>query len=242
VLGGRGIQGTVNGRKVTVGSHAYFDERFPHEESVCRLAEGMAAEGKTVIMVRHDDEICTIFSMADAPRPSSRQALVELKEHWGIRTVMLTGDNAAVAAQIARQVGVDEFQSELLPEDKVSAIASLAERYQAVAMVGDGVNDAPALAQAQVGIAMGGAGSDQAMETADVVLMGDDLTQLPFLVWLSHKTRRVVMANIVLALAVKAADAVDGHRGRRGCLADGHTERHAAAPHEGGMRATRSDG
>jgi Cd2+/Zn2+-exporting ATPase len=118
---------------------------------------------------------------------------------------MLTGDNPAVAAEVARQVGVDEFRAGLLPEEKVAAIAELEEQYQAVGMVGDGVNDAPALARAEVGIAMGGAGSGQAMETADVVLMGDDLTQLPFLVWLSRRTRGVVMANILLALGVKAA-------------------------------------
>ena len=118
---------------------------------------------------------------------------------------MLTGDSPTVAAEIGRQVGVDEVRAGLLPEGKVSAVAALAEQYQTVAMVGDGVNDAPALAQADVGIAMGGAGSAQAMETADVVLMGDDLAQLPFVVWLSRKTNRIVTANIALALAVKAA-------------------------------------
>jgi Cd2+/Zn2+-exporting ATPase len=109
-----------------------------------------------------------------------------------------------VAAEIGRQVGVDEVRAGLLPQEKMSAIASLAEQYGPVAMVGDGVNDAPALARADVGIAMGGAGTAQAMETADVVLMGDDLSQLPFLVRLSQKTTRVITINIVFALAVKA--------------------------------------
>jgi len=204
LLGGRGIEGIVAGAKVTLGSHAYFDEHFPHQESVCRLAEEMSAQVRTVIMVRHDDEVCTVFGLADAPRASSRQALADLKARWDIHTVMLTGDNPIVAAEIARQVGVDEFHGELVPEEKVEAIAALSKDYQAVAMVGDGVNDAPALARADVGIAMGGAGSAQAMETADVVLMGDDLTQLPFIVWLSRKTKGVVTANIVLALTVKA--------------------------------------
>ncbi|MCK4450709.1 MAG: HAD-IC family P-type ATPase, partial [Anaerolineae bacterium] len=115
-----------------------------------------------------------------------------------------TGDSPTVAAEIARQVGIDEVRAGLLPEEKVTAIAALTEEYQVVAMVGDGINDAPALAQADVGIAMGGAGSAQAMETADVVLMGDDLAQLPFIVWLSRRTKDVITANILFALAVKA--------------------------------------
>jgi len=172
LLSGPGIEGIVNRAKVTVSRHAHFDEHFPHRESVCRLAEEMSAQGRTVIMVRHDDEVRTVFGVADAPRASSRQALAGLKAHWRIHTVMLTGDNPTVAAEITCQAGADEFHAGLLPEEKVDAITKLTKEYQAVAMVGDGVNDAPALAQAEVGIAMGGAGSAQAMETADVVLMG----------------------------------------------------------------------
>ena len=208
ILGGRGVEGTVNGALVTVASHAHFDESIPHQPSVCRLADELAAQGKTVIMVRHDDEVCALFGVADTPRPSSRQAIADLKAR-GMHTVMLTGDNPTVAAEIGRQVGIDEVRAGLLPEEKVAAVAALAERRgdsggrPLVAMVGDGVNDAPALARADVGIAMGGAGSAQAMETADVILMGDDLSQLPFVVWLSHKTRGIVTANIAFALAVK---------------------------------------
>ena len=210
ILGGRGVEGTVNGARVTVASHAHFDEYVPHQPSVCRLADELAAQGKTVIMVRHDDEVCALFGVADTPRPSSRQAIADLKAR-GMHTVMLTGDNPTVAAEIGRQVGIDEVRAGLLPKEKVAAVAALAERRgdpggrHLVAMVGDGVNDAPALAQADVGIAMGGAGSAQAMETADVILMGDDLSQLPFVVWLSRKTTRIVTANIGFALAVKAA-------------------------------------
>jgi Cd2+/Zn2+-exporting ATPase len=204
LLSGRGTEGTVNGAWVTVASHAHFDEYVPHQTFVCRQADELAAQGKTVILIRHDDEVCAIFGAADVPRPSSRQVLTDLKAK-GIHTIMLTGDNPTVAAEIARQVGMDEVRAELLPEAKVSAVAALKRKHQVVAMVGDGVNDAPALAQADVGIAMGGAGSAQAMETADVVLMGDDLTQLPFMVWLSRRTRRTVTANIAFALAVKAA-------------------------------------
>ncbi len=205
LLSGRGMEGTVNGEQVTVASHAHFDEYVPHQASVCQLADELAAQGKTVILVQHDDELCALFGVADTLRTGSRQALADLKAHGDVHTIMLTGDNPTVAAEIGRQVAVDEVRAGLLPEEKVSAIAALAEEYQVVAMVGDGVNDAPALAQANVGIAMGGAGSAQAMETADVVLMGDDLAQLPFIVWLSRKTRGIVTANIAFALAVKAA-------------------------------------
>jgi Cd2+/Zn2+-exporting ATPase len=204
VLGGRGLEGIVNGEHVTVASHAHFDEYIPHQESVCELAEEVAGRGKTVVMVRHGDEVCALFGIADTPRANARRAIADLKAGDGVHTVMLTGDNPTVAEEIGRQVGVDEVRAGLLPEEKVSAIAALAEEYQTVAMVGDGVNDAPALARADVGIAMGGAGSAQAMETADVVLMGDDLAQLPFIVWLSRKTRGIVTANIVVALVVKA--------------------------------------
>jgi Cd2+/Zn2+-exporting ATPase len=198
------MEGTVNDEQVTVASHAHFDEYFPHPASVCRQAEELAAQGKTVILVRHDEEVCALFGMADMPRSTSRQVINDLKAK-GFHTMMLTGDNPTVAAEIGRQVGVDEVRAGLLPEDKVSAVEALAEEYQTVAMVGDGVNDAPALARADVGIAMGGASSAQAMETADVVLMGDELAQLPFLVWLSRKTRGIVTANIAFALVIKAA-------------------------------------
>ena len=204
ILSGRGVKGTVNGAQVTVASHAHFDAHISHPQSVCRLADELAAQGKTVIMIRHDDEVCSVFGVADVPRANSRQVIADLKR-LGLHTRMLTGDSPAVAGAVGQQVGVDEVQAGLLPEEKVAAIAALREEYQAVAMVGDGVNDAPSLAQADVGIAMGGAGSAQAIEAADVVLMGDDLGQLPFVVWLSRQTRRVVTANIVLALAVKAA-------------------------------------
>ena len=203
VLSGRGVEGTVHGAAVTVASHTHFDQHHSHEPDICRQADELAAQGKTVILVRHDGEVCGLFGVADTPRPSSQAALADLKAHH-LHTVMLTGDSAAVAAEIGRQVGVEQVLAELLPEEKMNAIAKLAAAHGAVAMVGDGVNDAPALAQADVGIAMGAAGSAQAMETADVVLMGDDLSQLPFILALGRRTRRVISANIMFALAVKA--------------------------------------
>ncbi len=204
LLAGRGVEGRVNGSAVTVASHAHFDEHFPHDPSVCEMAEALAEQGKTVVLVQHDNLVCGLFGVADVPREVSRAVLGQLKER-GLHTVMLTGDSPAVAQEIGRQVGVEQVLAELLPEDKMRAVAQLSAQYGSVAMVGDGVNDAPALAQADVGIAMGAAGSDQAMETADVVLMGDDLSQLPFVLALSHRTRRVITANIAFALFIKAA-------------------------------------
>lgn len=204
ILSGRGVTGQVNGARVTVASHPYFDTRVPHSTDICTQAERLSADGKTVMMVCHDDQICSIFAVADTARPSSQQALAELRDLGNVRTVMLTGDSRPVAESIATQVGVDDVRAELLPEDKVAVVQSLAQKGHVVAMVGDGVNDAPALAQASVGIAMGGAGSAQAMETADVVLMGDDLRQLPFIVKLSRRTHRIIGANIAIALGIKA--------------------------------------
>jgi len=203
-LPGRGIEGTVNGAHVTVASHAHFDEYIEHPPDVCELADRLSAEGKTPILVRHDDELCALFGIADVSRANSRAVLQTLRKDAGIHTIMLTGDHPSVAAEIGRQIGIDEVQAGLLPEDKMAAITRLGEQHGVVAMVGDGINDAPALARADVGIAMGGAGTDQAMETADVVLMGDDLDQLPFLVRLSRRCTSTISANIVFALATKA--------------------------------------
>ena len=215
ILSGRGVTGQVNGARMTVASHPYFDIQVPHSDDVCAEAERLSAQGKTVMLLSHDDalgnaSVCSVFAVADTARATSRQAIAELHALGDIRTVMLTGDSRPVAEAIAAQVGVDDVRAGLLPEEKVAAIRALAEGGRITAMVGDGVNDAPALAQADVGIAMGGAGtssataSAQAMETADVVLMGDDLRQLPFVVALSRRARRVIGANIALALGIKA--------------------------------------
>jgi Cd2+/Zn2+-exporting ATPase len=163
------------------------------------------AEGQTVMLVGRGETQLGFVSVADMPRPDSPQALRALKAiDPHLRTVMLTGDNPTVAQTVASLVGaVDEVQAGLLPEDKVDAVRNLQERYGAVAMVGDGVNDAPALAAAAVGIAMGGAGTAQAMETADMVLMQDNLTRLPEAVRLSRKALGIIRQNITFSLAVK---------------------------------------
>ncbi len=209
ILDGRGVTGVVNGERITVASHPYFDAVLPHSEAVCREAERLAAAGRTVMLVCHDKSVCSVFAVADTPRITSADAIASLRRLGGLRAIMLTGDSPTVAQAIARAVGVDEVRAGLLPEGKVNAVRELQSAsgngaHTAVAFVGDGINDAPALAQADVGIAMGGAGSHQAFETADVVLMSDDLRQLPFIVQLSRRTRQTIRANIIFALAVKA--------------------------------------
>jgi Cd2+/Zn2+-exporting ATPase len=170
------------------------------EETVPKLQ----AEGKTVVLVGTEDELEGIIGVADEVRPEAKYAVSKLKDLGVERTVMLTGDNERTAQSIAEQVGVDEYQAELLPDEKVEAIDELVEEYDGVAMVGDGINDAPALATATVGVAMGAAGTDTALETADIALMADDLTKLPYLYELAHDANGVIRQNIWASLGVKA--------------------------------------
>ena len=164
-------------------------------------------EGKTVVLVGTEDELEGVLAIADEVRPAARETVARLQE-FGIETVMLTGDNEGTARAVADEVGVDEFRAELLPEQKVEAVEELTDRYDSVAMVGDGVNDAPALAAATVGVAMGAAGTDTAIETADIALLGDDLRKVPYLYRLSRKANGVIRQNIWASLAVKAVLAV----------------------------------
>ncbi|WP_323676045.1 heavy metal translocating P-type ATPase [Halorubellus sp. PRR65] len=174
------------------------------EDTIPRLQR----EGKTVVLVGTEDELEGIVAVADEVRPGARDAVAALQA-FGLEVVMLTGDNEGTAAAVAEQVGVDEYRAGLLPEDKVDAVRELDARYDGgVAMVGDGVNDAPALATATVGVAMGAAGTDTAIETADVALMSDDVAKLPYLYDLSHRANGVIRQNIYASLGVKAALAV----------------------------------
>jgi Cd2+/Zn2+-exporting ATPase len=149
--------------------------------------------------------VAGLIAVADIVRPDAREAIASLKRIGIRRTVMLTGDNERTAEAIAAQAGLDDFRANLLPGEKVDAIEGLLAEYDQVAMVGDGINDAPALARATVGIAMGGAGTDQALETADVALMADALNGLPFAIRLSRRTLNVVRQNIAFSLLVTAA-------------------------------------
>ncbi|AJF26586.1 cadmium ABC transporter ATPase [Haloarcula sp. CBA1115] len=165
----------------------------------------LQAEGKTVVIVGTDDEIEGIIAVADEVRPEAEAAVSRLRDLGVERTVMLTGDNERTAGAIAREVGVDDYRAELLPDEKVAAIDGLVEEYEeGVAMIGDGINDAPALASATVGVAMGAAGTDTALETADIALMSDDLSKLPYLYELANDANGVIRQNIWASLAVKA--------------------------------------
>ena len=204
-LAGHGVQGRLDGRVVTIGSHALFDAQYPHPAALCRAVDALERQGHTAMLLDDGERVRGVLAVADRPRPASQAALAALQAlRPRPRTIMLTGDNPAVAQAIAAAVGVDEVQAGLLPEAKLEAVRRLAARYGAVAMVGDGINDAPALAAATVGIAMGGHSATQAMETADIVLMQSDLSRLPEAVRLSRQTQRVIRQNVALSLGIKA--------------------------------------
>jgi Cd2+/Zn2+-exporting ATPase len=164
----------------------------------------LEAEGKTTMYIQADGRFLGLVALADTPREGAREVLAALRELGIRKTIMLTGDNESVGRAVADAVGLDEVQARLLPEDKVKSMEALTLRYGLVAMVGDGVNDAPAMARATVGVAMGGAGTDVALETADVALMADDLSRLPFAVALSRASRRVIRQNVFVSMAVVA--------------------------------------
>ena len=206
VLPGLGVSGIVNGRQVQIGSHRLIDEGVNHSEEDCNQLRQAEENGNTQIHVAVDGDLVGSLLTIDAPRVGSKEALSSLKS-FGIKAlVMLTGDEPVVAKTIAEQVGVTDYKAQLLPEDKVTAVKTLREVWGAIAMVGDGINDAPALAMADVGIAVGGATSSaQAMETADVTLMQPDLRQLPFAFKLSRRMMNTIRFNIAFAIGVKAA-------------------------------------
>ncbi len=202
---GLGIQALVAGQLVKVGNARLFEaDQAILPESARQQAEALENQGKTVILVTLDGVPAGLIAIADILRPSAAPTIARLKALGVSKTVMLTGDNSRVAAHIAAQVGITDTRSDLMPEDKLTVIRSLVQQYGIVAMVGDGVNDAPALANATVGIAMGGAGTDVALETADVALMGDDLSRLPSAVGLGRAARAVIAQNLVIALGVIA--------------------------------------
>ena len=201
-MSGSGVMGRVNGRDVFIGSHSYFDQNVPHTDHCLAVAQADAA-GYTTMLVKDGDGYAGFIAVADTVRPSSKTAVAQLKAQGLSPLVMLTGDNQATADKIAAEVGVTEVRANCLPEDKVTAVTQLRQQYEHVAMVGDGINDAPALATASVGIAIGS--TAQAMETADIVLMGDDLRQLPFAVRLSRAAMATIRANVMLSIGIKLA-------------------------------------
>jgi Cd2+/Zn2+-exporting ATPase len=201
-LAGSGLQGTVNGKRATIGSHPLFEREHPHQQSLCGWVEAAEDQGQTTMLVCDGDRVRGFIAVADTLRDSSQGVIAEIHA-LGKQTAMLTGDNPAAARAIAAQLGIDHVRAGLLPEDKVAAVRELGDSYGQVAMIGDGINDTPALAASALGIAMGGAGSAQALETADIVLMGGDLRQLPFAVRLSRFARRLIRQNVIISLGAK---------------------------------------
>jgi Cd2+/Zn2+-exporting ATPase len=204
-LAGRGAEGRVVGARVMLGNHRLFEEHQLCSPAIHDHLDRLSAGGRTPVLVARNGTAVGIIAIADRPRETGRDA-VDLLRQQGIESVvMLTGDSYGTAKAIADQLGIEEFHAELLPEDKVNAVHELGRRFGSVAMVGDGINDAPALASADVGIAMGAAGSDAALETADVALMADDLLRIPYTFRLSRATVRNIRANIAISVVLKAA-------------------------------------
>ncbi len=201
---GKGASGRINGKPFWLGSHRYLEQRGQETPEVHEQLESMQEAGRTVVVVGNDEHVCGFITLADAIREETRDAIHQLHEAGVEQLVMLTGDNEGTAKAIAKEAGIDEVHAELLPEDKVTAVERLVEQYEHVAMIGDGVNDAPALARASLGLAMGAAGSDAAIETADIALMSDDLSKLPWLIHHSRRTLSIIRQNIAFSLAVKA--------------------------------------
>ncbi|MGJ9460014.1 heavy metal translocating P-type ATPase [Oceanobacillus sp. CF4.6] len=202
---GRGIEGNVNGTTYYIGSPRLFKEL--HVSDFSQEFEGkvktLQNEGKTAMIIGTEQNILAVIAVADEVRETSKDVIQKLHQLGIQKTIMLTGDNKGTAGAIGAHVGVSDIQSELMPQDKLDYIKKMKEEYGNVAMIGDGVNDAPALAASTVGIAMGSAGTDSAIETADIALMGDDLSKLPFAVRLSRKSLNIIKANITFAIGIK---------------------------------------
>ena len=204
-LPGRGAEAMIGRERVLVGSHRLFEERAMCSSELERASSSLELHGCSTVMVGADGRAVGVIGIADEPREAARGAVETLRAHGVEHVVLLTGDHEPAARTLADALGLDGFRASLLPEDKVAAVQELRARYGALAMVGDGVNDAPALAAADVGIAMGVAGTDAALETADVALMADELLRIPYALRLSRATTRTIRANIVFSIGLKSA-------------------------------------
>lgn len=200
---GKGAEARINGKAFWIGSHRLMHERVQETPEIHAKAEALEDAGHTVIALGNDEHVCGLISVADKPRQSASKVVQQIKRLGVRKVVMLTGDNEGTARAIASVARVDEYRAELLPEDKVRAVESLVAEFGSAAMVGDGVNDAPAMAVASLGIAMGAMGTDAAIETADIALMSDDLTKLPWLIAHSRRTLKIIKQNIAFALGLK---------------------------------------
>jgi Cd2+/Zn2+-exporting ATPase len=211
---GRGVEAHVNGRRGVLGNHRLFEERRLCTPGLHDHLDAVSGRGHTPVMVALDGEAVGLLAMADEVRTHVAETIADLRRAGVRHVVMLTGDHEPAARLVAEAVGVDEVRADLLPEDKVRAIQALRERHGPIAMIGDGINDAPALAAADLGIAMGAGGSHAALETADIALMTDELARVPFTLRLGHRTVAIIKANVAIAVGLKAlflALAVTGH-------------------------------
>ncbi|MBM7630972.1 heavy metal translocating P-type ATPase [Geomicrobium sediminis] len=203
---GKGVRASVDGEALWIGNKQLFEEQLhmTFSEHVRSILKDLQSTGNTVMIVGNHDEIKAIIGVADKARTQSEHVLKKLKAIGIKQTIMLTGDDKTTAKAIAEKLGIDQIKAELMPDEKLTAVKELRQQHGSVAMVGDGVNDAPALAASSVGIAMGTAGTDTALETADVALMGDDLEKLPYTVSLSRRALTIIKQNIALSLGLKA--------------------------------------
>ena len=201
-LAGRGTEGRIGGRPLVLGNLRLIDERGLRSEALVQALAAHERQGRTVTLLADEHAVLGLFAVADTVKPGSRQAVADLKA-MGVTPVMLTGDNALTARAVADAAGIDDARGDLLPGDKLQAVQALRQRYGMTGMTGDGINDAPALAQADIGFAMGAAGTDIAMEAADVVIMNDDLGRIAETIRLSRRTHTVLWQNISLALGIK---------------------------------------
>ena len=198
---GSGVKASVNGEVIYVGRPELFEELELNIEHIKSDIEKLTQDGKTVMLIGTLEKINGIIAVRDEIRPEATEIISDLHS-MGIKVIMLTGDNENTARAISKEIGIDDFKAELKPEDKIKAIENLEKEYGAVAMVGDGVNDAPALARATVGIAMGTAGTDAAIEAADVALMADDITKVSYAIRLGKRARKISFQNIVFSLLI----------------------------------------
>lgn len=199
---GKGVRATVGGDEVLIGKVGLFDDSGGVQPALLAEVDQLQAAGRTIMIVKHGDRFLGVLGVMDTPRTAARATIAALEGVGIRRSIMLSGDHQLVADSIAREVGLTDAWGDLMPEDKVAAIERLRNEEGKVAMVGDGVNDAPALAHATVGIAMGAAGSDVALETADIALMGDELAKLPVVIGLSHKASGIIRQNLYLSLGM----------------------------------------
>ena len=201
-MAGRGVRGRIDGHDYVLANHRWIEERGQCSAQLEAKMRVHEEAGRSVTILGNSQRVMALLAVADTIKASSVQAVAELRA-LGVTPVMLTGDNLATARTVAAQAGIDEVRGNLLPEDKLQAVLELKQRFGPVAMAGDGINDAPALAQSDIGFAMGAAGTHTAMEAADVVVMNDDLRRLPEMIRLSRQTHAVLWQNIALALGIK---------------------------------------